>query len=118
MHVAAMNPQFYTREQMNQEDLAKMEAEIIDEIKQDPKMAGKPDNILAGIAKGRLEKKLSDVVLIDQPFVKGDGESVGKFIASKGGKLAKVVRYAVGEGIVVEQTDFAAEVAAQMAAAK
>ncbi len=116
MHVAAMAPEFYTREEMNDEVLAKMKAEIIDEIKKDESMASKPDNVLDGIAKGRLNKKLSEIVLLDQTFVKATGkETVQNFLDSKGAKLVSVVRYAVGEGIEVETVDFAAEVAAQMA---
>lgn len=116
MHVAAMAPEFYTREEMNDEVLAKMKAEIIDEIKKDESMASKPENVLDGIAKGRLNKKLSEIVLLDQTFVKATGkETVQNFLDSKGAKLVSVVRYAVGEGIEVETVDFAAEVAAQMA---
>jgi elongation factor Ts len=117
MHVAAMNPEFYTRDEMNQDDLDRIKAEILEDIKKDESMASKPENVLDGIATGRLNKKLSDIVLLDQVFVKATGkETVAKYLDSKNAKLVSVVRFEVGEGIEVEETDFAAEVAAQMAA--
>ncbi|WP_373809291.1 translation elongation factor Ts, partial [Weissella soli] len=75
---------------------------------------GKPDAIKEKIVEGRLNKYLADISLVDQAFVKGDGETVAAYVESKGGKVLSFVRYEVGEGIEKAETDFAAEVAAQI----
>jgi len=111
MHVAAIAPQYVSREEVPADVLAhEKEVQMNSED-----LAGKPDNIKEKMVEGRLNKFLADISLVDQPFVKGDGkETVAKFVESKGGKVVSFVRYEVGDGIEKAETDFAAEVAAQI----
>ena len=111
MHVAAIAPQYVSREEVPADVLAhEKEVQMNSEDLQ-----GKPDNIKEKMVEGRLNKFLADISLVDQPFVKGDGkETVAKFVESKGGKVVSFVRYEVGEGMEKANVDFAAEVAAQI----
>ena len=111
MHVAAIAPQYVSREEVPADVLAhEKEVQMNSEDLQ-----GKPDNIKDKMVEGRLNKFLADISLVDQPFVKGDGkETVAKFVESKGGKVVSFVRYEVGEGMEKANVDFAAEVAAQI----
>ncbi|MCT0022035.1 translation elongation factor Ts [Weissella cibaria] len=111
MHVAAIAPHYVSREEVPADVLAhEKEVQMNSED-----LAGKPDNIKEKMVEGRLNKFLADISLVDQPFVKGDGkETVAKFVESKAGKVVSFVRYEVGDGIEKAETDFAAEVAAQI----
>ncbi|WP_134644884.1 translation elongation factor Ts [Weissella cibaria] len=111
MHVAAIAPHYVSREEVPADVLAhEKEVQMNSED-----LAGKPDNIKEKMVEGRLNKFLADISLVDQPFVKGDGkETVATFVESKGGKVVSFVRYEVGDGIEKAETDFAAEVAAQI----
>lgn len=73
----------------------------------------KPAEILAKMIDGKVNKFVSEITLLGQPFVKNPDESVEKLLKSKNAKVARFVRFAVGEGIEKQQTDFAAEVMAQ-----
>jgi elongation factor Ts len=63
---------------------------------------------------GRIKKFLAENSLVEQAFVKDPEVTVGKLVSSAGAKVSSFVRFEVGEGIAVEQVDFAAEVAAQL----
>lgn len=114
MHVTAVNPQVVNSEQMP-EELVNKEKDI---IKAQPDMAGKPDAIIEKMMTGRIQKFLKENSLVEQPFVKNPELSIGKLAAEADATVASFVRYEVGEGIEVEEADFAAEVAAQVAASK
>ncbi|GIS20310.1 MAG: hypothetical protein CM15mP120_22260 [Pseudomonadota bacterium] len=77
--------------------------------------SGKPEEIVVKMVEGRVKKFLAEVSLLDQPFVKDGDIKVSKLLADAGAEVASFVRYEVGEGIEVEEMDFAAEVAAQVA---
>ena len=77
--------------------------------------SGKPEDIVVKMVEGRVRKFLAEVSLLDQPFVKDGDIKVGKLVANASTEVLSFVRYEVGEGIEVEETDFAAEVAAQVA---
>ena len=77
--------------------------------------SGKPEDIVVKMVEGRVKKFLAEVSLLDQPFVKDGDIKVGKLVADAGTEVVSFARYEVGEGIEVEATDFAAEVAAQVA---
>ena len=70
------------------------------------------------IVNGRLIKFFEEICLVDQGFVKENKMKVSKYVESKNMKILSFVRYEVGEGMEKKNEDFAAEVAAQMAAAK
>ena len=79
--------------------------------------AGKPEAMLERIAEGSVKKFLKEVTLVNQPFVKDDKKSVADLLKAADAKIASYVLYVVGEGIEKRVDDFAAEVAAQQAAA-
>jgi elongation factor Ts len=111
MHVVAINPMVVRSEDVAPEVLEK-EREIFASQAAD---SGKPEEIVVKMVEGRVKKFLAEVSLLDQPFVKDGDIKVGKLLANAGTEVASFVRYEVGEGIEVEEMDFAAEVAAQVA---
>lgn len=114
MHVAAVNPQVVRAEEMPSEIVEK-EKEI---IRAQPDMEGKPAEIVEKMLVGRIGKFLKEVSLLDQPFVKDPEVTVGALAKKAGAEVVSFCRYEVGEGIVREESDFAAEVAAQVQASK
>ena len=116
MHVAASNPQFVSPSQVSEEAVAK-EKEIFLALNAD-KIAGKPENIVENMVKGRINKFLAEASLVEQAFVKDPEIKVGDLAKKAGAEVVSFVRYEVGEGIERAEVDFAAEVAAQVAATK
>ncbi|THU03749.1 elongation factor Ts [Lampropedia puyangensis] len=114
MHVAAMKPVALSS--------ADVPAELIEKERSvaEGKAAesGKPADIVAKMVEGSVAKYLKEVSLLDQPFVKNDKQSVGQMLKEKNTSIKGFTLYVVGEGIEKKVDDFAAEVAAQMAAAK
>ena len=118
MQIAALNPLYISDNDVEQSYI-EHETEIIKaQIEADPKEASKPEKVKEGMVKGRINKQLKDVVLLDQVYVKAeDGkQSVAKYLESvnKDLVITKFVRFEVGEGMEKKNEDFAAEVAAQM----
>ena len=118
MQIAAMSPKFIADSDVDQSYIDH-ETEILKaQMDADPKEAAKPEQVKAGIIKGRVNKLLKDVVLLDQVYVRAeDGkQSVAQYLATvnKDLKLTKFIRFEVGEGMEKKNEDFAAEVAAQM----
>lgn len=114
MHVAAVNPQVVNPNQMPA-DLVEKEKDI---IKAQPDMAGKPAEIVEKMVMGRISKFLKESSLTEQSFVKDPEITVGALAKKAGAEIVSFTRYEVGEGIEKEETDFAAEVAAQVQASK
>lgn len=112
MHVAAVNPAVVSSDQMPAELIAK-EKEI---FSAQARESGKPEAIIEKMIEGRVSKFLKEASLLDQPFVKDPDTTVGKLVAAAGASVTGFIRYEVGEGIEKEEVDFAAEVAAQVAA--
>jgi elongation factor Ts len=110
MHVAAVNPQVVSADDMPAEIVAK-EKEIFTAQAQD---SGKPAEIIEKMIGGRIKKFLAENSLIEQAFVKDPDQTVGKLVASAGAEVISFTRFEVGEGIEKEELDFAAEVAAQL----
>ena len=111
MHVVAINPMVVKSEDVSADVLNK-EREIYLSQAQD---SGKPEEIVAKMVEGRVKKYLAEVSLLDQPFVKDGNTKVGALVKQANTDVVQFVRYEVGEGIEVEEADFAAEVAAQLA---
>jgi elongation factor Ts len=80
--------------------------------------SGKPADIAEKMVSGRMNKFTGEISLTGQPFIKDPSMLVADLLKSKGAEVINFVRFEVGEGIEKKQEDFAAEVAAQMAAAK
>ncbi|MEM1190365.1 MAG: translation elongation factor Ts [Pseudomonadota bacterium] len=110
MHVAAVNPQVVAPDDMPEDVIAK-EKEIYTAQALE---SGKPAEIVEKMIGGRIKKFLAENSLVEQPFVKDPDTTVGKLVSAAGASVQSFVRYEVGEGIEVEQVDFAAEVAAQL----
>ena len=110
MHVAAVNPQVVSPDDMPQELVAK-EREIYAAQAQD---SGKPPEIVEKMIDGRIRKFLSENSLTERAFVKDPDLTVGKLVAQAGAEILGFTRFEVGEGIEVEKVDFATEVAAQL----
>ena len=114
MHVAAASPQYVKPEDVPADVVAK-EKEIQLEI---AIQSGKPAEIAEKMVIGRMKKFSGEVSLTGQPFVKDPSMNVAALLKSKNADVINFVRFEVGEGIEKKEEDFAAEVAAQMAAAK
>ena len=118
MQIAAMNPGFLDRDSVSEEVLEKEKAILIAQMKEDPKMANKPDAVLGKIVEGKIGKFYKENCLVEQAFIMDGDLSVGKYlegVAKELGaeiKLTKFVRFEKGEGIEKRVDDFAAEVAA------
>jgi elongation factor Ts len=114
MHIAASKPVALSKDEVSAE-LIEREREI---ARQKAAESGKPANIVEKMVEGSVQKYLKEVTLLGQPFVKDDKQTVEQLLKSKGAQVARFVLYVVGEGIEKKQSDFAAEVAAQAAAAR
>ncbi|MBR1635052.1 MAG: elongation factor Ts [Lachnospiraceae bacterium] len=118
MQIAAMNPKFISEADID-DDYKKHEEEILRaQIENDPKESQKPDKVKEGMIKGRINKQMKEVCLLDQVYVKAeDGkQSVEKYLQSVGDiTITQIVRFETGEGLEKKEEDFAAEVAAQIA---
>lgn len=120
MQIAAMSPA-YLDEASVPADVLTHEKEITKaQLAEDPKMAGKPEQVLAKIVDGKIGKYFKENCLLDQAFVKDGDMNVAKYVASVAKELGadiKVtgfIRYAKGEGLEKREDDFAAEVASMM----
>jgi len=114
MHIAASKPISVSRDQVAAELISRERAIA----KARAMESGKPANLIDKIVEGSLQKYLSEVTLLGQPFVKDDKVTVEKLLAGKGAKVNAFTLFVVGEGIEKKSTDFAAEVAAQAAQAR
>jgi elongation factor Ts len=114
MHVAASSPQFVRPEDVSAEVVAKEKEIQLDIALQ----SGKPPEIAEKMVAGRMKKFTGEISLTGQPFVKDPSILVADLLKSKGADVINFVRFEVGEGIEKKEEDFAAEVAAQMAAVK
>ncbi|MFS3913371.1 translation elongation factor Ts [Bacillus australimaris] len=110
MHVAAVNPKYISRDQVSEEE-ANREREV---LTQQALQEGKPENIVAKMVEGRLNKFFEEICLLDQAFVKNPDEKVKQVVAAKNATVQTYVRYEVGEGIEKRQDNFAEEVMSQV----
>ena len=110
MHIAAINPQYVTRDEVP-EEARESELKILTE---QAKNEGKPENIVEKMVQGRLNKWLAEVSLVDQPYVKNPDQTVGQYLKENGASIKAFIRYEVGEGIEKRSEDFAAEVQSQL----
>lgn len=114
MQVASMNP-IYATEADIPETAFNHEKELqMQMMKEDPKMANKPEKVLQNILKGKVKKHFKDQCLADQEFFLDSKKSVSQYLKEEKAEVVSFVRYQVGEGIEKKEEDFAAEVAAQM----
>ena len=114
MHVAAMKPVALASSDVPAELIEKERSVAAAKAQE----SGKPADIAAKMVEGSVQKYLKDVSLFNQPFVKNDKQSVEQMLKEKATQVTGFTLYVVGEGIEKKVDDFAAEVAAQVAAAK
>ena len=116
MHIAANNPSYLNTEAIGA-DAIEHETKIqLEAAKQDPKLAGKPEEMLKKIIGGKVNKYFAEMVLVEQPYLLDteSGKKVGQVLQEKKANVLKYVRYQVGEGIEKRKDDFASEVMSQM----
>jgi elongation factor Ts len=124
MHVAAMKPVALASSEVPDELIAKERAVATGKAEEDRKAAeaaGKPAQSAEIVAKrieGGVQKYLKEVSLLNQSFVKNDKQTVEQMLKAANTEVKGFTLYVVGEGIEKKTDDFAAEVAAQVAAAK
>ena len=98
MQIAAMNPVAVDAQSVPAELVARERAIIIDTMKEDPKMAGKAEDMIAKIAEGKINAFFKEQTLLAQAFVKDGGKTVGDYIKSVDGslKVTEFKRVALG----------------------
>ena len=114
MHIAANNPQYLSLNDVAAADVEHEKQVQLEAAKNDPKLAGKPAEMLAKIIDNKVTKYYSEMVLGSQAFLMDDSKTVAQVLKEKGVNVLKFVRYQVGEGIEKRQDDFASEVMSQM----
>jgi elongation factor Ts len=116
MHVAASNPEFLLPSEVSAEAIER-EKGVFLSLNED-KIKGKPAEIVEKMVAGRISKFLAEASLVEQSFVKDPEVTVGALAKKAGAEIVSFVRYGVGEGIEKVESNFADEVAAQLAASK
>jgi elongation factor Ts len=117
MHICASEPLYVSKDDIPPEVIEKEREIARSQAMADPKNANKPANIIDKMIDGRLEKFFTEVVLLEQPFVKDQSLTVGDLIkqltAKTGEKISvrRFTRYKMGEGLEKRADDFAKEVA-------
>ncbi|HEY0461154.1 MAG TPA: translation elongation factor Ts [Pyrinomonadaceae bacterium] len=120
MHIAAADPRYTNRNEVPAAELEKEREILLDQLKNDPKNANKPADVLNKIIEGRLNKFYEESVLVDQPFVKDPSKTIGELVGEKVASIKENIsvrrfaRFKMGEGIEKKQDDFAAEVASMV----
>src|SRR5437763_9083730 len=118
MHIAAAEPRYVSREEVESNVLDKEREITRAQIANDPKNANKPEQVVEKIVEGRLNKFYEEAVLLDQPFVKDPAKTINELLTEKIAKtgeritVRRFTRYKMGEGIARRGDDFGGEVAA------
>lgn len=122
MQVASMRPKFVSTDEIDDNFKNKEREILLEKAKNDPKNAGKPDNIIEKVVEGGLNKELKEVCLYNQAYIMAEDskETVSDYVAKVARdnscdiKILKFVRFETGEGIEKKQENFAEEVAKQI----
>ncbi|HXG83849.1 MAG TPA: translation elongation factor Ts [Pyrinomonadaceae bacterium] len=120
MHIAAVDPRYVNRDEVPADVLDKEREILLEQLKNDPKNANKPEDVLNKIIEGRIGKYFEESVLLDQPFVKDPSKTVGELVTEKIASIKENItvrrftRYKMGEGIEKKSDDFASEVASMV----
>ena len=116
MHIAAANPKYLSKDDVPEDVVAK-EKEV---LKTQALNDGKPEHVVEQIVEGRLNKFFGENCLLEQPYIRDDDKTVAELITEKIAELGENInirrftRYELGEGIEVEEEDFAAEVRSEV----
>ncbi len=120
MQIAALNTPYLTEADVPAEVIEHEKSIMVEQMKNDPKMANKPEQVLEKIVSGKMGKYFKENCLVDQEFVKDSSMTVAKYTEATakklGGSIAikKFIRFEKGEGIEKRQDNFAAEVASMV----
>ena len=114
MQIASMSPTYINRDEIPAEVVEHERGVQLNIMKEDPKMAGKPEQMLAKIIEGKISKHFKDQCLMDQEFFLNPDQKVSQFLKENGADVKSFVRYAVGEGIEKREENFAEEVMSQI----
>ncbi len=114
MQIAAINPMYLSKDTVPAEDVEHEKHIILAQMKEDPKNASKPENILEKMVDGKLNKFFEQNCLLQQEFVKNGDFKVEKYLESKDVKLVDFVRFEKGEGLEKKEENFADEVASMI----
>ena len=116
MPVAALSPKYLSSDDIPEEYKEHEKKILIEQLKNDPKNASKPENIIEKMITGRLAKEFKEVCLLEQEYVKAENkENVAKYVKSVGDiTIKQFVRFETGEGLEKREDDFAAEVASMV----
>ena len=108
-----MNPKYLDRESVPASVIEAEKEIVLAQIKNDEKNANKPEAVLEKMVTGKVAKYYTENCLMEQEYVKGDKETVAKYVAGadKDLKVTGFIRYEKGEGIEKKEEDYAAEVA-------
>ncbi|SRR5690625_679125 len=110
MHVAAINPNYVSRDEVP-EDVVNRERDV---LKSQALAEGKPEHIVEKMVEGRLNKFFEEICLLDQSYVKDPDLKVKKYLDDNGATVKNMVRYEVGEGMEKREENFAEEVMGQI----
>ena len=117
LQIAAMEPEYLSRDEVPASVVAEEKGIILEQMKNDPKMAGKPEKVLDGIVMGKIGKFYSKVCLLEQEYVKDEAMSVEKYVAAaakEAGVTLSVKSFVIfkkGEGLQKREENFAEEIA-------
>lgn len=117
MQIASMNPKFVSTDDVPAEFIEHEKSVLLEQAKNDPKNANKPEAILEKMLVGRLNKEMKEVCLLEQEYVLGDKISVGQYMKEVSKEIGadvtvkSFVRFETGEGIEKKNENFAEEVA-------
>ena len=120
LQIAAAKPLYINADEVPAEVLDHEKEILMAQIKNDPKLANKPDAIIAKMVEGKIGKYYDENCLMNQKFIKNDTMTIAKVVKEYGDKMGKTLtvkrftRFEMGEGLEKRNDDFAAEVAAQM----
>lgn len=115
LQIAAMNPQFVRKDEVNEDALSREREVLLTKAKE----SGKPEPVVQKMVEGQISKWIKEVCLLDQPFVKDPDKTIEQLqqdlIAKIGEniKIRRFTRFELGEGLEKKKSDFAAEVAQQ-----
>ena len=114
MQIASMSPAYITRDEIPADVVEHERGVQMNIMKEDPKMAGKPEQMLAKIIEGKISKHFKDQCLMDQEFFLNPDQKVSQFLKENNAEVRSFIRYAVGEGIEKREENFAEEVMSQI----
>ncbi len=114
MQVASMAPIYKTEADIPADELNHEKELQSQMMKDDPKMAGKPEKVLEGILAGKVKKHFKDLCLADQEFFLDPKKSVSQYLKEQNAEVVKFVRFQVGEGMEKKEENFAEEVMSQI----